>query len=117
MEITSGGTGGPALDLLWAEIGNNVCGVLRGGADPEDVAHLFVGIDWRARQASWTAYEVENTWAQLEIDRDSEGVTLMSGVMDPERFEHLAGVLEELGLRYSLELMSEDNQLMRHLGN
>ncbi|MGW4878907.1 hypothetical protein ACWEPI_20385 [Streptomyces sp. NPDC004262] len=104
---------GQKLDPEWAEVGNNVCGVLRGCRDAAAVAQHFVKAGWDSRSSSWHDYEVETSWCQLEIAPIDGPDVLLDGVVDPQRFGELDGVLRRFGLRYSLELYEGDGILVR----
>ncbi|MEU3795354.1 hypothetical protein AB0F07_37145 [Streptomyces fructofermentans] len=113
---------GPRFDPEWIGVehsedaGNNVYGTLRswrGGASA--VAERFVGAGWRSRSSSWSGYEVETDWCQVEIDPVENADLLLSGVVDPRRFHELGALLDRFGLRYSLELHGGDGDLVREI--
>ncbi|MEU8577832.1 hypothetical protein [Streptomyces asoensis] len=104
---------GRKLDPEWVEVGNNICGVLRDCRDASAVANLFVRAGWSARSSSWRSYEVETNWCQLEIDPSEDPTVLLNGVIDPQRFDELDGLLRRFGLGYSLELYEGDGTLVR----
>lgn len=106
---------GRELAPEWVEAGNNACGVLRGCRDASEVAQHFVRAGWRSRSSSWHGYEVETSWCQLEIDPIDGPDILLNGVVDPQRFDELGGVLQGLGLSYSLELYEGDETLVREI--
>ncbi|MGW4979028.1 hypothetical protein [Streptomyces mirabilis] len=106
---------GQKLDPEWVEVGNNVCGVLRGCRDASAVAQHFVRAGWSSRSSTWHGYEVEISWCQLEFDLIVGPDLLLNGVVDPQRFDELGGVLHRLGLSYSLELYDGDNTLVREI--
>ncbi|MFM9704454.1 hypothetical protein [Streptomyces galilaeus] len=103
------------LDPEWVEVGSNVCGVLRGCRDASVVAQHFVRAGWSSRSSSWHGYEVETSWCQLEVEPIDGPDTLLNGVVDPQRFDELGGVLHCLGLSYSLELYEGDETLVREI--
>ncbi|WP_329202655.1 MULTISPECIES: hypothetical protein [unclassified Streptomyces] len=105
---------GQPLDPVWFEINNNVCGSLAGAPSASLVAGKFVGAGWSARSASWESYEVETSWCRIEVD-PTDGDTLLNGVVDPQRFEHLAALLTRFGLRFKLELYHDDGELLRKI--
>ncbi|NYE50759.1 hypothetical protein HDA32_005879 [Spinactinospora alkalitolerans] len=105
--------GNRSLDPAWDGTGDNVYGVLPSGPAPSDVAGRFAGAGWPTRPASWSSYEVETGWCRLEIDRDGAAVTLLSGVVDPRRFDDLAALLTRLDLRHELELYGDRGALVR----
>lgn len=107
--------GGPKLDPEWIEVGNNVCGTLRGWRDASAAAEHFERAGWGSRSSSWYGYELETSWCQVEIDPVEGSDLLLNGVVDPERFHELAGLLDRSGLRYSLELYDGDNCLVRDI--
>ncbi|MET9361309.1 hypothetical protein ABZX93_10380 [Streptomyces sp. NPDC006632] len=104
---------GRKLDPEWVEVGNNICGVLRGCRDASAVAQHFARAGWSSRSSSWHSYEVETSWCQLEVDPIEDPSVLLNGVVDPQRFDELDGVLRRFGLRYSLELYEGDGTLVR----
>ncbi|MGQ4382859.1 hypothetical protein [Streptomyces sp. SAS_270] len=106
---------GQQLDPEWVEVDNNVCGVLRGCQDASAVAQHFVRAGWSSRSSSWHGYEVETSWCQLEVDPIEGPDVLLSGVVNPQRFDELGGVLDRFGFRYSLELYEGDNTLVREI--
>jgi hypothetical protein len=101
------------IDPEWVEVGNNVCGVLRGCRDASAVAQHFVQVGWSSRSSSWHGYEVETSWCQLEVEPIEGPDILLNGVVDPQHFDELGGVLHRLGLSYSLELYQGDDTLVR----
>ncbi|TQJ19971.1 hypothetical protein FBZ33_0156 [Micromonospora sp. A202] len=116
MEITSGGTPGPRLADRLAVRGNNVYGRLPHAPRVKVLAEMFVRAGWRARASSWTEYEVEHEWVCIELVEPSPDERLFSGVVDPSRVDELGAVLAGLGLRYSIELWSDDGtSLLREL--
>jgi hypothetical protein len=108
MEITSGGTPGPRLADELAVLGDNVYGRLLDAPSAKVLAEMFVRAGWRARASSWTEYEVEHEWASLTLVERSPEERLFSGVVDPARVAELGALLGGLGLRYSIELWSDD---------
>ncbi|WP_405998468.1 hypothetical protein [Streptomyces sp. NBC_00829] len=106
---------GQQLDPEWVELGNNVCGVLRGCRDASAVAQYFVRAGWSSRSSSWRGYEVETSWCQLEVDLVEGPDVLLNGVVDPQRVDELAGILHRFGMSYSLELYEGDNTLVREI--
>ena len=116
MEITSGGTPGPRLADHLAVLGNNVYGRLPHAPRVKVLAEMFARTGWRARASSWTEYEVEHEWVCIELVEPSSDERLFSGVVDPSRLDELGAVFADLGLRYSIELWSEDQtSLLREL--
>lgn len=104
---------GQKLDPEWVKVGNNVCGVLRSCRDASAVAQYFVKAGWDSRSSSWNDYEVETSWCQLEIVPIDGPDVLLNGVVDPQRFDELDGVLRRFGLSYSLELYEGAGTLIR----
>ncbi|MFE9676430.1 hypothetical protein ACFYO5_20190 [Streptomyces sp. NPDC006259] len=106
---------GQNLDPQWVDVANNVCVVLHGCRNASTVARHFVRAGWGSRSSSWHGYEVETHWCQLEIDPMENSDVLLNGVVDPQRVDELAGVLNRIGMRYSLGLHKEDNTLIREI--
>lgn len=106
---------GPELDPEWVEVGNNVCGILRGCRDTSVVAQRFVRAGWTSRSSSWHGYELETSWCRVEVDPIEGSEVLLNGVVDPQRVDELADVLHRFGMRYSLELYEGDNTLVREI--
>ncbi|RKN22042.1 hypothetical protein D7147_04690 [Micromonospora musae] len=80
------------------------------------LAEMFVRAGWRARASLWTEYEVEQQWVCIELVERSPDERLFSGVVDPSPADELGAVLAGLGLRYSIELWSDDGtSLLREL--
>ncbi|HEV2782004.1 MAG TPA: hypothetical protein VGX25_21655 [Actinophytocola sp.] len=104
MEIGSGGTEGPRLAGELSGLDNNLYGSLAGGPEPAEVARAFVNAGWRARRPSWTGYEVEHSWAQIEFFPRCDGITGFAGVIDPGRVDQLMATFGALRLSGSLEL-------------
>ncbi|MET7375038.1 hypothetical protein [Micromonospora arida] len=116
MEITSGGTPGPRLADHLADLDDNVYGRLPHAPSAKVLAEMFVRAGWRARASSWTEYEVEHEWVCIALVEPSPDERLFSGVVDPSRVDELGAVLAGMGLRYSVELWSDDQtSLLREL--
>ncbi|MET7620003.1 hypothetical protein [Streptomyces sp. NPDC005408] len=107
---------GQQLDPQWAEIDNNVCGILRGCREAASVAERFVRAGWMSRSSSWDAYELETSWCQVEIEPIKGSDTLLNGVLDPQRLDELAALLSRFGLQYGLELYDDSGTLIRAIG-
>ncbi|MER5961188.1 hypothetical protein [Streptomyces sp. NPDC002057] len=106
---------GPTLDRQWIDLGNNVCGMLRGCRDASAVAARFVGAGWNSLSSSWHGYELETSWCQIEIDPIDGPNVLLNGVVDPARLDDLGRLLSYFGLPYELELSDEDDVLVREI--
>lgn len=102
VEITSGGTPGPRLDEAFHGLDNNVHGRVFD-ISLDDLALLFARTGWRVRRSSWTDYEVEREWVELELELDSTGCVLFAGVIDPARVGDLAAAFAEFGLECAIE--------------
>ncbi|MBD9731605.1 hypothetical protein IGX29_07150 [Streptomyces sp. H28] len=103
------------LDPQWAEVGNNVKGILHGCRDASQVAEAFVRTGWTSRSSSWHGYEVATRWCELELDPVDGPDVLLNGVVDPRRLDDLAGLLHRCGLMYSLELFDRHGTLVREV--
>jgi hypothetical protein len=125
VEITSGGTDGPELAREWADLDTNVWGGIHD-AQPHRVAEQLVNAGWRARASGWNCYEVEQEWVWIELegpaiafgkpvdDQLADGYVLFSGVVDPSRYDDLAAVFEQLGVRYEMEQWdAEQTEIIR----
>lgn len=97
------------LDAALADMANNVCGILKGGIDPAEVASRLGSLGWRTRSASWCSYETETAWCRIEIDQTDDGTTLINGVIDPQRIDDLTKLFAGLGWHYDLELFDEND--------
>lgn len=108
MKFTSGGTEGPRFDQngYGLDLGNNVCGFLLSAVSAPDAAHAFYAAGWRVRKSSWTEFEVEHTYAELELF--SETPVRFRGVVVPGRIHELLSALSALGLSYTVELEDQD---------
>ncbi|MFF0436136.1 hypothetical protein ACFYU9_28495 [Streptomyces sp. NPDC004327] len=106
---------GPRLDASWADVNNNVCGVLHGCRDASAVAARFVRAGWSSRSSSWDGYELETSWCQVEIDPVDGPDVLLSGVVDPARFEALGRLLAAFGFAHTLELSDENDVSVREI--
>ncbi|MEV5613794.1 hypothetical protein [Streptomyces sp. NPDC052225] len=107
--------GGQNLAPQWADLANNVSGVAQACQDASPVAAAFVRAGWSSRSSSWHGYEVETSWARLELDPTAEREVLLNGVIDPHRLDDLATLLSRFGLRFTLELCDDDNALLREI--
>jgi hypothetical protein len=106
---------GEALSSEWAELGNNVCGILHGCRNLSLVAEHFVRAGWRSRSSSWDGYEVGTDWCEAELDCLDGVDDLLNGVIAPHRLDNLADLLHRFGLTYTLELNDEHGTLVREL--
>lgn len=106
---------GTELDRRWVEVGNNVYGIVRGCRDASTVAECLVRAGWRSRSSSWHGYELEISWCQVEIDPIEGSEVLLNGVVDPDCFDELGGLLHRSGLGFSLELYDGDRALIREI--
>nr|BFD95951.1 hypothetical protein KitaXyl93_73110 [Kitasatospora sp. Xyl93] len=109
MQFTSGGTHGPRFDEAGYDLGlgNNVYGFLPSAASALDVAQAFHAAGWRVRMSSWTDFEVEHTYAELELF--PERPVRFGGVVVPERIDDLLSAFAALGLSFTVELYDQDD--------
>jgi hypothetical protein len=112
MRFTSGGTDGPRFvpdGPRFVPDGDmsNVYGLLPSARSARDVAESFYGAGWRVRMSSETEFEVENTYAELDLY--PQDPVLFSGIVVPERIETFLSALTALGLRYEVELYGTDD--------
>ncbi|MER8045845.1 hypothetical protein [Streptomyces sp. NPDC094032] len=107
--------GRATIDRQWAELGNNVCGMLHGYRDASAIAAHFTGAGWTSRSSSWHGYELETTWCHLEIDPIEGPAVLLNGTIAPTHLDDLGRLLASFGLRYELELSDENNDLVREI--
>ncbi|MFG1811883.1 hypothetical protein [Streptomyces sp. NPDC049040] len=112
MEISDGGQ---RLDSQWTEVNNNLCGALNDCRDAYAAANAFVRAGWSRRPSSWYGWEVETSWGQIELDPIEGREVLLNGVIDPDRFDDLAGLLSRFGLRFALELYDDAGELAREI--
>lgn len=111
MNFTSGGTDGPCLDAAaqaQVERGNNIYGSLTATASAQRAAEVFYSVGWRVRRSSWTEFEVETGFAELELI-PLNPVTF-SGFVDPDRIAVLLAALKEMGLPFTVEFEDNDGQ-------
>ena len=104
MDFTSGRAVGPRLDndaLAHGDLRNNVWGTLLTATGPRQAAELFRAAGWAVRRSSWTEFEAEHTFAQLEV-LPTDPVTF-SGFVDPDRVGVLLQALATMGTPYSIE--------------
>jgi hypothetical protein len=108
MKFTSDGTDGPRFDQdeYGLDLGNNVGGFLPTAVSAPDAARAFYAAGWRVRKSSWTGFEVEHTYAQLELF--TETPVRFRGVVVPERLHELLSTFSALGLSYIVELEGPD---------
>ncbi|MCZ4120314.1 hypothetical protein [Streptomyces sp. H39-S7] len=116
MNFTSGGAPGPRLDqqaIAAQDLGNNVCGFLTSAKDAQHAADTFRAGGWSVRASSWDEFEVEHTFARLEL-LPIAPVTF-SGFVDPARIDTLLTALTSLGLSWTVEYEHRDGteQLFR----
>ncbi|MGW0803646.1 hypothetical protein [Nonomuraea sp. NPDC002799] len=117
MQFTSGGTEGPRLDTAAAELlhlGDNVYGSLPSVSSARQAAEAFHQAGWRVRRSSETEYEVEHTFAELNLS-PLEPVTF-AGFVDPGRIDALHAALSALGLPYEVEFEAPDRTYGRDEG-
>lgn len=88
------------------DLGNNVSGSLPSATSTHAVARAFGSSGWRIRKSSWTEYEVEHTFAELQL-LPLEPVTFR-GFVDPDRIEMLLDYLTTMGMSYLIELERPD---------
>jgi hypothetical protein len=93
MEITSGGTGGPELDPVYADMGTDFAGSLLEPARLREFVEALHGAGWRVRKCSWTEYEASCAWAELLLIPSGT----FSGVVAPGHRERLLALVAELG--------------------
>ncbi|MFD5463081.1 hypothetical protein ACFWIQ_09680 [Kitasatospora sp. NPDC127059] len=108
MQFTSGGTDGPRFDQdgYDLDLGNNVGGFLHSALSAPDVAQAFYAAGWRVRKSSWTEFEVEHAYAELELFPATP--VRFRGVVVPERIDELLSAFTTLGLSYTVELEDQD---------
>ncbi|MEU3574236.1 hypothetical protein AB0E96_38405 [Kitasatospora sp. NPDC036755] len=118
MSFSTAGTDGPRLDgaaLARLDLGHNVWGSLPSAADARRAAELFRGAGWRVRLSSRTEYEVECTFAELEI-LPVRPVTF-AGFVDPDRVGVLLAALEGMGLSFEVEFTDAEGRDHLHRSN
>ncbi|MER7171747.1 hypothetical protein [Streptomyces mesophilus] len=106
---------GQRLDPRWIDVSNNISGVVQNCRDSGAVAAAFVRAGWSSRSSSWSGYEVENGWAQIELDPVEGREVLLNGVIDPQHLDDLAGVLRCLSREFVLELYDDAGALVREI--
>ncbi|MGW1814480.1 hypothetical protein ACWCQM_13090 [Streptomyces sp. NPDC002125] len=111
MDFTSGGTGGPRLDaaaLAQVDRGSNVWGSLTAMGDAQRAAEMFHSAGWGVRRSSWTEFEVECTFAALELLPVDPVV--FSGFVDPGRIAGLLAALKDMGMPFTVEFEDDDGR-------
>jgi hypothetical protein len=68
---------------------------------------------WTSRKASWTAFELTNSWAEIILDSD-DGGTLLNGrvAFHPENLKHLDEIFNLLNVSYCYEFYDNDRNLI-----
>ncbi|MFJ9576171.1 hypothetical protein ACIRQF_07235 [Streptomyces sp. NPDC101191] len=100
------------LDAAFADMANNVCGVLESGVDPALVASRLGSLGWKTWSASWYSYEAETAWCRIEVDQTDDGVTLINDVIAPHRIGDLSTLFARLGWHHSVELSDENDNVV-----
>ncbi|MFI9329363.1 hypothetical protein ACIGZJ_17685 [Kitasatospora sp. NPDC052868] len=111
MQFTSGGTHGPRFDVDGYDLrlGNNVYGFLPSAVSALRTAQAFHTAGWRVRMSNWTDYEVEHTYAELELCPDTP--VRFAGVVVPAQVDDLLSAFAALGLSYTVELYDQDDNV------
>ncbi|WP_034272195.1 hypothetical protein [Actinospica robiniae] len=113
MEFTSGGTDGPLFDFEACDIdGPNAYGSLLAVADALSVAQAFHEAGWRVRKSSWTDFQVQHTFAEIELRGGGEGPVGFSGCVAPDRVDDLLAAFAALSPSYNLEIYDEVGDLV-----
>ncbi|NGO79184.1 hypothetical protein G6045_26545 [Streptomyces sp. YC504] len=106
---------GQSLDPRWIGVSNNIAGVVQDCPDGSAVAAAFVRAGWSSRSSSWSGYEVETGWAQIELDPVEGREVLLNGVVAPQRLDDLASVLRRLSHGFVLELYDDSGALVQEI--
>ncbi|MFE9782250.1 hypothetical protein ACFYPA_29400 [Streptomyces sp. NPDC005775] len=72
------------------------------------MAEMFYSAGWAVRRSSWTEFEVETSFAELEL-MPFNPVTF-SGFVDPDRVAVLLAALKEMGLSFIVEFEDKNGQ-------
>lgn len=111
MRFTSGGTDGPRFDVeAYGLDGNNVYGALLSARSASAAAEAFYGAGWRVRKSTSTDFEVEHTYAELELAAGDS--VRFSGSVLPWRINDLLYAFGAIRLEYQLELYDQDGDLI-----
>ena len=115
MEFTSGGTDGPRFDFEACDIdGSNAYGSLLTVSDALSAARAFHEAGWRVRKSSWTDFQVEHTFAEIELrgEGGDEDSVDFSGCVAPDRIDDLLAAFVAISPSYHLEIYDEFNDLV-----
>lgn len=101
----------PQLDPRLVELPDNVYGTLIGAPSPADTMLRLRRLGWSVRNASWLELACARAWSELLLAPGEEDELAVSGVVDPDRLDDLAGSLAAAGLTGHLELYAADGRL------
>jgi len=83
------------------------------GVPPMVIVQLFEEQGWAIRKAGWTEWEMTNTWSELHVEPDSEGV-LLNGLVawHPNNVEILDQLMDGVGAAYQYEIYDAEKNLL-----
>lgn len=80
---------------------------------PEAIVALFEELAWAVSKAGRTEWEITNTWAELHLQPDNEGL-LLNGLVayHPDNVAILNQLLDRLGVSYQYEFYDAEKNLL-----
>ncbi len=117
MKFNSNGIGGgPKLNFNKYQMpnSNNLYGSFDGGKSKYEIALFFYNNGWNIRKSSFYDFEIENEWAEFEINGENNK-PLLKGMIDINYFNHLIEELNLLEIKYSLELYNDKQELIKEI--
>ena len=80
---------------------------------PITVVTIFEEQGWGIRKAGWTEWEMINTWSELHLEPDSEGILLNGLVaLHPDNMGILNQLLDRLGVAFQYEFYDAQKQVL-----
>ena len=81
----------------------------------EKLANKFHERNWKLRKSSWGDFEIENKWSEIEIKGKNE--ILISGVIIENKFEELVNTMNEMKIKFEIELYNEKEKIKTATNN
>jgi hypothetical protein len=81
--------------------------------NPEVVLAIFRQQSWQIRKAGRTEWEISNSWSELHLEPDDEGL-LLNGLIafHPDNIDQLNQILDSPGLTYQYEFYGSEKQVL-----